>query len=179
MRRLFGLAIVLVVISGCSTLTVNQDFDPGVDFSAYRSYAWIEQDQSNISGLVAQRVVRAVNAKLVRNGMEEVPDNPDLLVTYYFGSHETINVSGSGYGYGSYFGAYGWGGGASSGDVNNVTWGNLIIDLVDAERQELVWRGSAKKAIDPNPTTEEMDAGIKDAVGKIFAQYPPSTTPEP
>jgi hypothetical protein len=112
-----------------------------------------------------------VTSQLKAKGMTQDETDPDVLVTYHTGTKETINVNSYGYSYGNYFGGYGVG--YRDTDVMQVTWGNLFIDIVDAEQKQLVWRGTAQKAIDENPTPEQIDRTINEAVAKILEQYPP------
>ena len=51
--------------------------------------------------------------------------------------------------------------------------GTLIVDLVDAGKKALVWRGTATDTIssDPNARSQEK---VDDALTKVFATFPPS-----
>ncbi len=49
--------------------------------------------------------------------------------------------------------------------------GTLIIDLVDAERSQLVWTGTAQKTISDR-TRESSEASVNNAVAAIFAEFP-------
>ena len=54
--------------------------------------------------------------------------------------------------------------------VESYKEGTLIIDLVDAERRELVWRGTATGAVSDLTQAEKKLFG---AVGRIFEAFPP------
>ena len=60
-------------------------------------------------------------------------------------------------------------------ETRNVVYqvGTLQIDLIDAKDGKLVWRGSAEKVIDTNPTPAERSAAIQEAVTTILSTYPP------
>ena len=71
---------------------------------------------------------------------------------------------------------FGWpGGGLDTFDarVNELPVGALVIDLADAARRELVWRGIGVKAIDIDAKPEKRDAAIARTVAKILTNYPP------
>ena len=49
MRRILSaLGPALVVLAGCSSLSVNVDYDKEVDFQGYRTYAWAERDVPDV-----------------------------------------------------------------------------------------------------------------------------------
>jgi hypothetical protein len=51
--------------------------------------------------------------------------------------------------------------------------GTVIVDLIDAQKQELVWRGTVTGVLESNPTPEKMDKNANAAMAKLFSQYPP------
>jgi hypothetical protein len=170
-----GLAIVGM---GCSSMSINHDYDTSVDFRSYKTFDWIEQPTSPAgnaqqaqqrSDLLAKRIRNAVNSELGQKGMWRDTGNPDLLLVYHTGVQNKVNVTDWGYSYGrGYYGGYG-----SNIDVYSYDEGTLIVDLIDTKTKELVWRGSAKKALSSNPSPEEVDKTITTAVAAIFSKYPP------
>jgi len=51
----------------------------------------------------------------------------------------------------------------------------LIIDVVNNEIDELIWRGTGTKVISQRERTpEEAQADVDEAVNKIMASYPPA-----
>ena len=77
-----------------------------------------------------------------------------------------------GTGYGSYYGDYyggSWGGGSSTITVRTFRVGTLVIDIVDAKTDELVWRGSAGNIIlvdNPTKMTKKIDKAISKMVSR-------------
>jgi hypothetical protein len=51
--------------------------------------------------------------------------------------------------------------------------GTLIVDLIDAQKKEMVWRGTATKTLDPSASPEEKQAHLNEAVQKMLENYPP------
>jgi Holliday junction resolvasome RuvABC endonuclease subunit len=49
-----------------------------------------------------------------------------------------------------------------------------IIDVIDMNKKELVWRGTGTGVINPNATVEERTTNINNAVAQILAQFPPT-----
>lgn len=51
--------------------------------------------------------------------------------------------------------------------------GTLIIDVSDARKKELVWRGVGSGRLRKETTPEQMTQDIDLAVAEILAQFPP------
>ena len=88
--------------------------------------------------------------------------DPDLFVLYYTSSQNVTEITRTGY-----YGAFG------SVSARNYEDGTLVIDLMDAASEHLVWRGTAEAALSENPAPEEVEKAIRTAVDKIFSGYPP------
>ena len=93
------------------------DFDPAVDFSKFKTFAYIGGVDSLVSmqinpDLIKNRVHRAVARELVKKGLREVQpeENPDLVVRYWANSqsHATIAVNTNWGPYGPFIDYY-WG----------------------------------------------------------------------
>jgi hypothetical protein len=57
--------------------------------------------------------------------------------------------------------------------VSQYTEGTLFIDLLDAQKKELVWQGIGTGALSTS-SVERKEARIKEFVGEIMAEYPPN-----
>ena len=59
--------------------------------------------------------------------------------------------------------------------INRVSFrvGSLVVDLVDAKTNELVWRAVASSTIPPD--RKKLEKKIQKVVAKMFASYPPGT----
>lgn len=75
------------------------------------------------------------------------------------------------YGYG--WGGGGWAGGTSTTSVREILIGTLVIDMADAKKNELAWRGMGVKEVNTQAKPEKRDKSINEAVKKIFKNYPP------
>jgi hypothetical protein len=51
--------------------------------------------------------------------------------------------------------------------------GTLVIDMADAKKNQLAWRGMGVKEVDTQAKPEKRDKSINNAVKKIFKNYPP------
>ena len=175
-RTARGMAVVAwSAIAGCSSLSYNQDFDPAVDFSKYKTYTWMEvaepekQRPRGMSELVEKRIVAAVDANLAAKGYTKQDAGPtDFVVHFMATTQEKIdfNTYYTGWGY------YGWYGGSQV-VADQYTEGTLIIDVFDSATKGLAWRGTATGTVDPGASAEQRNLRIQEAVAGIFQRFPP------
>jgi len=176
---------VLACLGGCSpSITVQSDYAPEVDFSALHTFAWLPPahapgaDPRVRSSILAGRVRRAAVADLKAKGYVEVAPNaePDFYVAYRAAVDDKINVRSTP----TYYGYHGWWGSpvamGSQTTVHQYELGTLIIDIVDRERDDLIWRGSgqAKLRKSDKRSSAERDRDMADAVKAILEDFPPT-----
>jgi hypothetical protein len=149
----------------------SYDFDGSAPFSNFKTYAWTE---GTLAGepFFDRRVETAIDSQLAAKGLTKSETNPDLYVRYHVGLGLQRSVDGW---VGGADGGYGWRGGSGSVDLrlNELPTGTLVIDLIDAAKQQLVWRGVGTKELDLEARPEKRDAAIAKAVEKILKNYPP------
>lgn len=165
--------LFLFILSACSSIRVNSDYDSRADFTQYKTFAFHKSgiDKAEISGLDKKRILRAIENELSLKGMSK-SETPDLLVNIFTKEREQIDVNqfnmGWGYGWGWGWNPYFWGG---NNYVTSSTQGTLFIDLIDAKKKELIWEGEGIGVLTEN--RREKEKQINEFVAKILAQYPP------
>jgi len=178
MIRILIACILTVALAACSTLSVYSDYDPAAQFSSYRTYSW-RMTPDQVSPLIAQRIVDAVNVQLRAKGWTEVATDGDVALAANVASRQEYDMDHF-YG-GPYWGGWGWGsgwgafGGYSSSRVRSYTVGTLAVDMFDAGTRQAIWRGTAEGALKKNPTKATAD--IQTAVAEMFATFPPGSAP--
>ena len=91
---------------------------------------------------------------------------------YGYGRSRRSFYGGYGYGYGGYgYGGYGGHGGYY---VREYVQGTLVLDIVDADTNEVIWRGWAIDSLDLNPEPEKVQMYVDQAVEKILERFPPT-----
>jgi len=135
----------------------------------------------SVSQLNAERIISAIKAEMVRKGFKETGSNPDLLVNAMtiLKDKQEVTATTNYYGYGGAYRPYGYYGGAgSSGYTTYNTYeykdGSLIIDIVDAKTNKMIWEGIGNKDIDHAPKNPEE--AIRKAVTSIMAGFPPGAS---
>jgi CRISPR/Cas system-associated endoribonuclease Cas2 len=170
--------ILLSMLMGCSGISVTHDYDQKEDFARFKTFNWMPQPKSIIgdaqaaqlqNSLFDKRLKEAVNEGLLAKRLSLAEEKPDFLIVYHTGVQDKVNITDWGYGYGPYWGP--WGGPV---DVHQYSEGTLIIDFVDADDNQLMWRGTATKALASRPSPEKAEQAIKQVVQKLLANYPPA-----
>jgi hypothetical protein len=170
-----------LLAAGCATgPDVRSDFDPAADFGRFRTYGFVAPagtDQGDVRSITTLRLQQATSREMEARGYVRA-DNPDLVVNFTGRLQERVDIEswpapsfGAGWGYRSWPGSAwgGWGGTQVTTRRYNV--GTLVIDIVDRERRQAVFQGSAEGVVtqammnNPVPT-------IDDAVAQIFSRFP-------
>ncbi|TGD56901.1 DUF4136 domain-containing protein [Flavobacterium humi] len=174
MKAIKIITVVLAfIVTSCSTVRVNSDYDKTVNFSQYKTYAFHKNgiDKAEISDLDKKRILKSIDAQLAAKGMTK-SETPDLLVNIFTKERERIDVNqfnaGWGYGWGYGWNPYLWGGRTY---VSSSTEGTLYIDLIDAKNKELIWEGMGTGYLTQD--THKKDERINEFVTKIIAEFPP------
>lgn len=168
---------VLILLSGCSGMRITTDFDQTYNFSNLRTYAWMEgkrsrpTDPSVDTSLLETRVKNAVDAELAMKGYEAVPaDQADFHVGYHAAVRSKIDA----YTMSNFYGYRpGWGAGYSDVHVYEYDEGSLVLDIVDPDTNNLLWRGGAQAEVGDWDTPEKREARIREAVARILSRFPP------
>ncbi len=171
------LLLVLVMVSSCNSVRVVTDYDKGANFDNYKTFAFFKTgiDKAEISDLDKRRILRAIEAEMLAKGFTK-SETPDLLVSIFTKSEDQINVYNNNFGGFGGWGGWGWGWGGLNNNFNSVrttTKGSLFIDLIDANKKELVWQGKGDGFLGTYKSVDKKEARIKEFVTEIMMHYPP------
>ena len=175
MKRALVILAMVAMAAGCTSMKVSSDWDRTVNFSRYRTFDFLATP-AHLDQLTLRRIRRAVAGELRERGMHRpISTRADLLVEIRVTTHLEPRSSAISVGYGGGWWG-GWGGGVSTSGVRNVPVGTLVVDLVDARTNQLVWRGTARGALSRNP--QRRTEKILEAIVKMFGTFPrPKLTP--
>ncbi len=179
-QKLLLAASVGFLFSCSPTLKVSSDYDRSIDFTRYKTWSLYPPEKSlTISSLNQDRIIKGVKSEMAKKGYQE-SSSPDLLVnTVAIVKNKTdVTASTDYYGYGGLYRPYYWGTGMSSSytsySVDHYKVGSLIIDILDAKTQKLLWQGIGNSKLDQSHT--DADTRIPEAIGKIMEGFPPGTS---
>lgn len=102
---------LMAVITGCSTVLVQSDYDREINFTNFHTFDWTTQSENTGSNadqritLFERRLKKSVDKELTANGFQkQTAERPDFLIAYSIRVEDQVNVLSSGYGYG--YGGY-------------------------------------------------------------------------
>ena len=173
-----GLIALLIPVAALAQ-KVSYDFDKTANFSAFKTYA--HKDGTKVGQpLIDERIVAAIDEQMAAKGFTKAEANPDVFVVYHMAFDKQQDISTYSSGYGGGYGAYGWGWGGGFGatgtsttQVRDILIGTLVVDLADAKKGQLAWRGMGVKEVKTQADPEKRDKSINEALKKIFKNYPP------
>jgi len=166
-------ALVAATAIGCATMSVGSHVERGLDFATYRTFDWGPPDElptgdPRLDGdaFFKDHVLGAVEKQLRHRGLE-MSSSPDLRIHYHASIAKRVNVSGvdkeRGYCYTD----------NCQTEISEYEAGTLVLDIVDARTNRVIWRGWAQDAVDDmleNRST--MERKINEAVTRILDRLP-------
>lgn len=169
-----------IFMAGCAAgPQIRIDRDLATDLDQYRTFGFydrLETDKPRYSTITTTRLKDAATRELERLGYRHDEANPDLLVNFSADVSNRQDVTKTP---ASVRGVYGfrpaayraWTGYAYDIDVREYKAGTLIVDLVDARKKQLVWRGIAEGELGKS-AQKDPAATIDRAVSAIFGKFP-------
>ena len=163
-------ATVSLALTSCTPFNVKTDYASTANFSQYKSYK-LRINDLQLNDLDKDRVLNELSKQLQTKGLV-VSENPDLIVNVK-ANHKQIKDINTDRPYGMYGwgGPFGWGVGMSRTWTSNYNEGALIIDLIDAHSQKLVWQGVGSGISVDSPKAKQKQ--IPEIVNEIMKNYPP------
>jgi hypothetical protein len=177
MRRFTRLALAALpalALAGCATMNVSSYVVRGVDFTQYRTYAWGPTEalptgdpRLDNNPFFKDRLEGAVERQLTTKRFEKsTSTTPDLLIHYH--AHVTqrfeVNTVDRERGYCS---------DNCEATVAAYDEGSLVLDMVDARTNKLVWRGSARSVVNGVIDNQNlMEKQIDEAVRRMLDELP-------
>ncbi len=171
---LMALAISSLGVAACATtMTVSSHVDRGADFARYHTYAWGPADllptgdpRLDANPFFKDYLQGEVEKQLAARRIQGPSGTPDLLIHYHANISQRLDVSGvdtsRGYAY------------EGLGSVREYEGGTIVLDLVDARTQRVIWRGWAQDAAaNMLANKDAMAKKVREAVTRMLATLPP------
>lgn len=173
------LLLVLAFASCSSGIIVRTDFDKAIEIHRRTRYSWLDKKEieSRNSPLIYnelndKRIKAAVDAGIAVKGYILDASKPEFLIHYHItieDKAQRVETEPYGYSYSQF-----WRNNQT--DVRRYKEGTLILDFMDAENCQLIWRGWAVSILDDgNLVSEEL---INKAVMRILERFPVSADHE-
>jgi uncharacterized protein DUF4136 len=169
-RVLIAAAIASLTAASAIAQKISFDYDKAADFNRLTTFAFKDGTPSG-NPLVDGRIRSAISGALGARAMSAADAAPDVFVVTHltFDRKKDIATYSTSPGYGPYGWHWGAGWGMTDLRVREITGGTLIIDIVDARKGALVWRGIAVNEV-------RGERNVTDAVERILKNFPPTRT---
>ncbi len=175
--------LLVTLVTGCASLRVQTDYDPATDFSALRTYAWLERPRPTTgnpaiddNSLLVARIHDAVDRALAARGYRRLESGrPDFRVGYYVTVEKETDISiiDDHLGYYGDIGFHHGGIGFGWARAYQYDKGTLILDIVDPDGKRLLWRGSVSDDITAAGSPAYRQRQVEKAVQAILSRFPP------
>ena len=180
------LSIIILIVSGCSTIQVTSEYNPKRDFSSLKTYAWLNDkdkpsDDLRINNeLVISSVRDATEESLESKGFVKTKrDQADFLISWFGVIEQKVKAESithfyAPYGYGTLYRDPAWNTQAQATALKEYEKGSLIFDFLDPKSNTLMWRGIGQDRIVEGQLDEKIKKNLHLAVRQILADFPPN-----
>lgn len=175
LTKVLALLHAFLVMAVCAYgQDVHYNYDRGAKFSSYKTYQWVDLPGRVPDELIDRDIKRSIDEQLAQKGLTKVEKGADLYVGYQtlIDREKGINLSA----WGTRGGPVGLGGfdsGTVTGQTSTIPVGMLLVDLYDAAKKHLIWRGDATKTVDLKKDPDKNYKNLQKAMTKLFKNYPP------
>lgn len=169
----------LLIFAG-SVLANAQKVEVGVDrtvnLAKYKTYSWSNAPSSS-NPLITQTIMNEVERVMALKGLTKVAQNGELNLVVFAATASDLHIDHPTPAPGLNSITTGVGGGGSS-QQWPVTKGTLVVDMIDANTKNSVWRGQATDTLDYGPSgnmqkdAKSVEKKIRKAVDKMFKKFP-------
>ncbi|MBU1641988.1 DUF4136 domain-containing protein [bacterium] len=171
----FFLAVVLtLLVSGCSTLKVETDYDTKAELNPPKNFAVIHKMYEGEDTLTADRITAAIESELTKKGyIKTSKEHADFYVLFHTGvtsktridtDYQYVNMYPYYYGYGFAV--------VPQTRVYTYEEAKLIVDAVVPGENKIIWRGTAVDYLKDMKTPQKKTAYINKVLKELMKSFP-------
>ena len=173
--RLAGIVVLAAAAASCAAVTVGTNIQRGHDFTSYRTFDWGPADllptgdaRLDRDPFFQDHVEGAVEKGLASLGYARAESGwPDLLVHYHAAINQRIDVAKIDERYGYCYGAN------CEASLVEYEAGTLVVDVVDARSNKVIWRGWAQHSVEDTLGDQDRTADrISEAIRRMLEHFP-------
>lgn len=167
----------MILFGACSPqISVYTDHDPDYNIKSLRTFEWAQKtnieatkNPLHYNELNDKRIKTSVENQLTRRGYSYSEEKPDFIIHYHIIVDDQSIVTTEPYGY--FYGPY-WM--RMRTNVYSYQEGTLIMDMMDPESNNLIWRGWAVAGLNGLYSASQTEELINRAIEQIFRNFPNS-----
>jgi hypothetical protein len=173
----FGLALAVLAGGSSAFAATHSDVSKGYPLQTLKTFEFKQQNRISRDPLAnndiwANDVRRAIRSDLAEHGLVEATNgNPDFYVAFYVGLKDRYDIDSVGYGVPRFYRGYytGWWGYRGGYDIWAVpyTETTVIVDVIDAHDNQLVWRGYDNDTLN----VKKPDKTLTKALDKVMSRF--------
>jgi hypothetical protein len=174
MKKLtWGLLVIAAVVAiGCASgIKTYTESDPDYrEFSTLKTFGKMELVDDPEFPMWALEHTQYMTDRILKHKGFKESDTPDFLITAHGAKSRFIDSTNFGY-------DDGWGVNAASFNRQEYVWlgteGSIMIDIVDAKTNRLIWHSSSPIETRAQVTQGQIKQMIERAVAKMLEEFPP------
>jgi len=187
LKSIFLFFLCLSLFS-CQSLVVNSDYNTSYDFTPLKTFALITDPPKEVgdlrfdSPLMHDRIKSNILLTLNNNGFEESPDkSQDFNVKFHIitrsetqiNQYPTAYYSTGIYAPHTFHHNFYYPFTGMETEVTHYEVGSVVIDIIDAKTNKLIWRGWGDRRISNSDNATLNDINIKKTIQEILTNFPP------
>lgn len=171
----FFLAVALtMLISGCSSLNVQTDYDTNADFNPPKNFAIVHKFSEGEDTLTADRIIAALKNELTHKGYIETPkEHADFYLLFHTGVTSKTRID-TDYQYDNMYPYYYGYPMMVIPQTRAYTYdeAKLIVDAVVPVENKIIWRGTAVDYLKEMKTPQKKTAYINKVLKELMKSFP-------
>lgn len=177
--KLLMVWFALLVLSGCTSNPVIQDYASQTQFSNYQTYQWLTSSESTHKTLqrqpfIKQRIEQAIIKNLTQRGALIVRQQPQAYISYGYEIFRTETLEprttlGLGWGYRHFGFRTAFPLDYETQVYEEVEWS---VNIYDANKK-LIWQGKTLKPLKSFKNPLEAEAYTQEIINAILNSFPP------
>lgn len=167
---IFGICLFVLLSPSALAVKIEVAHDPEVDFSRYSTYAWIEGSPA-AKPEVEIWIVGAIEDELKAKGWRKVagPEKPDVHLKSVVMSLVNVQL------FSNYIASATGGWGFWQANTRAYGDGALIVDIIDPDTDELIWRSIARGTV--SGAWYKVEKKAPKIASEMFKGFPPYFVP--
>jgi uncharacterized protein DUF4136 len=170
-----ALALVILSGGGSALAATHSDFTKSYPLQTLKTFSFKPQHRISRDPLANNEIWASDMRDAIRNDLsdhgivEAANGHPDFYVAFYVGLKERYDVNDIGYGL-PVFHRGGWWGWPRAYDVWAVpyTESTVIVDVIDAHTNQLVWRGYDTDTLNTNNPDKTLTKAVDSVLSRFY-----------
>ena len=181
--RVFLIGLLVVWLAACSPVKVQTDVSSTVNLSDMKTFDWLDTTaapgtDARVNNPELAHLVRTATEKnLLKKGFVK-NGSADFLVNWLGAIEDRVQTESIQHFYSSYgYGTLSAGQAAHSKEtsaVRSYEEGVIIIDILDPQKQILLWRGKGTRRLMKDMSKAQVTRYINLSVDEILKNFPPN-----